>query len=303
MSSTQHKLLDPEHLAKIKALHIRARTVMDGALTGLHRSPHHGSSIEFAEHHEYSTGDEIRHIDWRVYARSDKYYVKRFEHETDLRAMTLIDASSSMSYQSDAAVMSKWEYSAVLAASLSYLLLRQQDAVGLLISDQQVRCYAPPRSRMSHLMHLCEQLTLNPPGNNVGTALNVGTDYLADVVGRRGLIFVISDFLDVDASYFQTLKQLKSRQQHIHLVQVLDPWELRFPFQETTVFRSLESSDQLLAEPQAMRQVYLREMKAFIRSLRRRCLEAGMDYRLVDTGVPLEDSLRNLIAPVQPSEV
>ena len=296
------RLLKPEFLARLKSLVVRARGAVDGVLTGLHRSPHHGSSVEFAEHKEYAPGDEIRHIDWKVYGKSDKYYIKRFEHETNLQAMLLIDASSSMLYKSPAAPVSKWEYGITVAASLAYLLLRQQDAVGLTIADHEVREYVPPRSRSSHLMHLCEVMLAAEPKKGVETSLLVAANQLSEVLTRRGLVFVISDFLDTDRRFFQVLRQLESRRHHVHLFHVLDPWELTFPFDDMTLFRSLETGKPLLAEPRVMREAYLLEIRRFVQDLRRSSLESGMEYRLMQTDVELEAALTTFLA-ARPQEL
>ena len=281
---------------------VRARGAVDGVLTGLHRSPHHGSSVEFAEHKEYAPGDEIRHLDWKVYGKSDKYYVKRFEHETNLQAMLLVDASSSMLYRSPGAPTSKWEYAISLAATLAYLLLRQQDSVGLTIADEVVREYVPPRSRSTHLMHLCELLVTAEPKKGTETSLLVAANQLSEVLTRRGLVFVISDFLDTDTRFFHVLRQLETRRHHVHLFHVLDPWELTFPFDEMTLFRSLETGKPLLAEPRVMREAYLKEIRRFVSELRRSSFESGMEYRLMQTDVELETALTSFLA-ARPQEL
>ena len=269
---------------------------------GLHRSPLHGASVEFAEHKEYALGDEIRHIDWKVYARSDKYYVKRFEQETNLQSMLLMDASASMRYRSNDAQLTKWEYSASMAASIAYLLLRQQDAVGLTVVTDTVKTYVPPRSRSSHLMHLCELLIESEPGKRAPTSLHAAARHLSEVFTRRGVIFVLSDFLDTDSRFFSVLKQLESRRQHVVLLHVMDPWELQFPFDEMTIFRSLESGKEILAEPRVMREAYLREVRRFVTELRTGALEAGMEYRLLDTSIPLEDAMTGFVVGTPQSE-
>ena len=291
MSTNEHTLLKPEHLARLKSLQLKARTVVEGVLSGHHKSPHHGSSVEFAEHKEYSPGDEIKNIDWRVFAKSDKYYVKHYEQETNLQAMLLLDSSASMRYKSADALYSKWEYASIIAASIAYLLLRQQDSVGLSIVDSEVRCFAPPRNRSTHLMHLCELITKNEPVPSVPTKLLAGINHITEVFSRRGLLFVVSDFFESDPEFMRVLRQLKGRRQQVHLLQVLDPWELTFPFDKMTLFKSMESSNQVLAEPRAMRETYLREIQSFVRGLRRDCLEHGMQYSLLDTSLPIEDVL------------
>ncbi len=290
-------LLDPALLGRLKALQLRAVGLVDGVLTGIHKSPHHGSSVEFAEHKEYAHGDEVRHIDWKVFARSDKYYVKRYEQETNLQAVLLVDASASMLYGSAGATATKWDYAMALAAALGYVSLRQMDAIGLVVCDEEVRHWVPPRSRSSHLMHLCDVLVSSTPERGRRTHLHTGVKRLSEVFTRRGHVFVISDLLDPDRAYLPVLKQLESREQHVHLLHVLDPAELSFPFDEVSIFRSLEAPARVLAEPRAMRDAYLREMGRFRDELRAVCFEAGMDYVLCDTSQPLETLLSSMLGP------
>ncbi len=285
------RLLQPDVLARLKSLHLKSKLAADGALSGLHKSPHHGASVEFAEHKVYAPGDEIRHIDWKVFAKSDKYYIKRYEQETNLQAMLLVDASASMLYKSPDALESKWDYACWTAAALAYLLLRQQDSVGLSLAGEAVHVYVPPRSRSSHLMHLCELMVSNTPERETGTNLLAGVTHLSEVLTRRGIVFVISDFLDRDPHFFRVLKQLKGRRQQVHLLHIIDPWELEFPFDDMTVFRSLETSREILAEPRVMRETYVREMHRFIGALRTGSLEAGMGYRRFMTNDPLAAAL------------
>jgi len=289
------RLLKPEALARVHALRMQATQTVDGLLTGLHRSPHHGSSVEFAEHKQYAPGDEIRHIDWRVYAKSDKFYVKRFEQETNMRAMLLCDASASMLYASPDQ-NTKYEYAASLAASFAYVLLRQQDAVGLMVADTEPRAWVPPRSRSSHLTNLCEVLVANTPSIGAQTDLTSATERLSEVFDHRGPVFVFSDFLDTTKRWVEILRQMESRRQHVTLFQVLDPWELSFPFDDMTAFRSLETGRKILAEPRAIRESYLSEMRAFLNEVRVTCLEAGMSYRLVTTDMPLSEALASYLA-------
>ncbi|MEC8023595.1 MAG: DUF58 domain-containing protein [Myxococcota bacterium] len=293
-STAYSQILEPEALARVHSLRLQVTQTVDGLLAGLHRSPHHGSSVEFAEHKEYVPGDEVRHIDWRIYAKSDKYYVKRFEQETNARAMLLCDASASMLYSSEER-RSKYEYAAALAGSLAYILLRQQDAVGLMVADTKTKAWVPPRSRSSHLTHLCEVLVAQSPGSQTSTDISSAVSQLSEVFDRRGLVFVFSDFLDTSREWIQTLRNMQARKQHITLFHVLDPWELTFPFKDMTAFRSLETGRKLLVEPRGMRKAYLREMQRFIDDIRSACLEAGMNYQLMVTSVPLSEALTSIL--------
>jgi len=296
-------LLAPELLARLKSLQLRARRAVDGSLTGLHRSPHFGASVEFAEHKEYAPGDEIRHLDWRVFAKSDKYYVKRYEQETNLQATLLVDTSSSMLYQSPDALCSKWDYTCTISAAIAYILLLQQDSVGLVLVGSDVQEYIPPRNRSSHLVHLCEQLVRHPPKPRTGTNLLKGAQYVSEVLPSRGIVFVLSDFLDTDPRFFDVLKRVQGRGRQVYLLHVLDPWEVNFPFDDMTLFRSLESGRKLMAEPRAMRTKYLEAFQQFLSDLREGARAVGMDHRLLRTDEPFEHVMTSLIRGSRTSTV
>jgi len=292
---SEQTVISPELLTRLSAIHYRAKDIVDGVLNGLHRSPQHGSSVEFAEHIEYAPGDEIRHIDWRAYAKSDKYYVRRFEQETNLRAMILLDVSSSMKYQSPESNQSKWQYAQELAAALAYLMLHQQDAVGITIVDEEIRGYVPPRSHSNHLRHLSQVLATEEPNSGTPTNLTVGANHLLELFSGRGVVFVISDFMDHDSGYLAALRQLHGRRQQVHLLQVLDPWEITFPFPEMTLFQSLETEQTVLAEPRIMRKTYVEEFQRFVDELRQQCMESGFDYRLFRTDSDIIDGITSII--------
>lgn len=283
------RLLVPELLARLMRRQVRVRHAVDGTLTGIHRSPHHGSSVEFTEHKEYSPGDEIRHIDWRVYGRTDRYYVKRFEDETNLRAVFVVDCSGSMGYRGEKARESKLVYAAMIVAHLSYLLLRQQDAVGLIAAADGVRVFLPPRARSAHAIDVTRALEeLTPEGPS---SLEAGLSRVAELGYKRGMVYVLSDlFLDLEPS-FRLLRHLRARRHTVALLHVLDPDELHFPFDQMAHFRAMESDARLLAEPRAIRGSYLRALAAFRDRIERECRDAAIAYQLVDTSTPLEDSL------------
>src|SRR2546421_12086907 len=237
-------MLDPVALAKLQNLELRARTVVEGALAGLHRSPHHGSSVEFAEHKEYSAGDEIKHIDWKAYGKFDKYYVKRFEEETELRAYLLLDCSASMGYAGAGAV-SKLEYARMLAASLAYLLLKQQDQVGMVAFGERLRGYLLPRARSGHLNDLLTALDgVEAQGR---TDLPRALAYLSEVVQRRALVVLFSDLLGTGDEVRHLLRGLRARKHDVVVFHLLDKDELTLPFEGTTIFESMEDDQKLLA--------------------------------------------------------
>jgi uncharacterized protein (DUF58 family) len=279
------QLLDPVALSRLSNLELRARSVVEGALSGLHRSAHHGSSVEFAEHKEYAAGDEIKHIDWKAYGKFDKYYVKRFEEETELRAYLLLDCSASMDYRGSG--VSKLDYARMLAASLAYLLLRQQDQVGMIAFGERLRGYLPPRARSGHLNDLLTALEgVEAKGR---TDLPRALAYLSEVVQRRSLIVLFSDLLGSDDSVRHLLRGLRARKHDVVVFHLLDRDELTLPFEGTTIFESMEDERKLLADPGAVRKAYLKELERFVAEYRVGLAEGDVEYHLVDTArVPAE---------------
>ncbi|MCF6157669.1 MAG: DUF58 domain-containing protein [wastewater metagenome] len=278
---------DPVILSKIANMELRARLIVDGALSGIHKSPFRGSSIEFLEHKEYTPGDEIKHIDWKVHARTDKYYIKQFEEETNLKCYIFLDASGSMGYKSTG--VSKFEYASTLAASLAYLLLKQSDLVGLISFTDTVLQYIPPRSRITHLHFLLNALTgLKTSGkSNISGVLGE----FIEKIGRRSLVIIMSDFFDDIEKILQQLKYFQFKKNEIILFHTLDPYELTFPFETITFFESIEDERRILAEPKSIKERYLSEMNRFLEKFRQTCFENQIDYLLIDTSTPLDQAL------------
>jgi len=286
------KLLDPVALAKLGNLRLRVRAIAEGVLTGLHRSPHHGQSVEFAEHKEYAPGDEIRHIDWKAFGKFDKYYVKRYEHETNLRAFIAVDASASMNYRSGE--LSKLEVATALAAALAYLLVRQQDAVGLLVLREDGVRYVPPRASAGHLQAILEVLEgLEGKGS---TDLTAAADLLSEKARRRAAVFLLSDLFDENPGALKRLLQLRLRKNDLSVFHVLDPAELEFPFEDNTLFQSMEDERFQQANPREIRDSYLEEFGAFLQAARRGCSEMDSDYELVRTDEALDRVLLRYLA-------
>ncbi|TNF30251.1 MAG: DUF58 domain-containing protein [Deltaproteobacteria bacterium] len=282
-SDGKRSLTDPRALARLKGVTLRARRVVDGVLQGLHRSPHHGASIEFAEHKEYTPGDEIRHVDWKAFGRFDKYYVKKYEQETNLQAFCVLDASASMGYGADG-TLTKFEYAGVMITTLAYLLLRQQDAIGLVKYDHEVSEVLPPRSRINHLNHLTTSLeTTKVKG---GTNLEAGLNAVVEFSKKRGLVFVFSDFFSDAEKPFNMLRHLVGRGHQVTVFHVLDGDELSFPFEQMTLFEGMESSRRLLVEPKLVRRAYLKRVAEHQELIRKRCLDSQVGYALVDTREP-----------------
>jgi uncharacterized protein (DUF58 family) len=285
-------LLEPAAVARLADLKLRARTIVEGALSGLHRSPHHGAAIEFAEHKEYSPGDEIRHIDWKAYGKFDKYYVKRYEEETELRAFLVVDCSASMGY-AGAGGTSKLTYATWLAAALAWLLLRQQDQASMLAFAGEVRAFVPPRSRAGHLVDLLSSLErLEAAGK---TDLGRAVDYVSNVARRRAMVVLMSDLLDGGEAALPLLRGLRARHHDVVLLHVLDGDELRLPFDAPTRFEGLEGPEWLLADPRAIRAGYLEAVGRFVDGLRRGCQEGDIGYQLVDTSRPPAEVLLELL--------
>jgi len=281
------QLLDPVALSRLKNLELRARSVVEGALSGLHRSPHHGSSVEFAEHKEYAAGDEIKHIDWKAYGKFDKYYVKRFEQETELRAYLLLDSSASMGYRGRG--ISKLDYARILAASLAYLLLKQQDQVGMVAFGEKLRGFLPPRARSGHLNDLLTALDgVTAEGR---TDLPRALAYLSEVVQRRALVVLFSDLLGTDDQVRHLLRGLRARKHDVVVFHLLDKDELTLPFEGTTIFESMEDDQKLVADPGDVRKAYLAELDRFVEGYRAALREGDVEYHLVDTSTAPADVL------------
>jgi uncharacterized protein (DUF58 family) len=298
------RYLDAETLAKLATMTLRARVVVEGALTGLHRAPHYGSSVEFAEHKEYSAGDEIRHIDWKAYGKFDKYYVKRFEQETEVRAYLYVDCSGSMGYAGTvgggglqppgrSTRRSKLEVASYLAASIAYLLVRQQDQAGLLAFGGALRTYIPPRARPQHLADLLGALEKVTPDGPTDVARAI--DYLTEVVHRRSMIVILSDLFDAPDAVLDRLRHLRARGHEIVVFHVLDPDEMAFPFDGLQVFESMEDERRLLVDTRATRRTYLRELEAFLDTWKHGTTDANLTYQLVDTTRPLDRVLSDFL--------
>ena len=281
---------DPQVLARISSLKITATNMVDGILTGQHRSRHKGASVEFAEYKDYSPGDEIRHIDWKVAGKTDKYHVKQFEQSTNLKCTILLDASGSMAYQSPFEKgESKIDYARNLVAALSYLFLKQFDGVGLTLFNDAVVQHIPPRSKASHLQHILHGLsTLSAKG--VTQVENVLSG-LADRLQGRSMLILVSDFLTRDQDMHKSLKLLRSRGLEVILFHVLHPDELHFPFDGDTVFESLEDDPTVRIDPIDIREEYQKAIQEKIDQLKKISNGLGVDYVFMDTSIPLKQAL------------
>lgn len=288
----EQRFLDPAVLARLGTLELRARTIVEGFLSGLHRSPFRGFSVEFAEYRQYLPGDDLSTIDWKVYARSDRYYVKKFEEDTNLDCYLLLDVSASMGYGSGG--LSKLEYASMLAASLAYLMNRQRDAVGLTAFDERIVAMLPPSARAGHLHQVLlelERLRLGT-GTNVAKPLQV----LADGIAKRGMIVLISDLLDDPERVIDGIRPFRFRGTDVIVFHVLDRDELTFPFERATRFRDIEGSEEMMAVPSAVRADYLAELNRATERFRQEFGSIGIDYTMLDTSEPLESALTAYLA-------
>jgi len=288
------KYLDPRTLAKLQGLELRARSIVEGYVSGVHRSPYHGFSIEFAEHREYAQGDDLRYVDWKVFGKTDKFYLKQYEEETNLVSHMLIDTSESMRYRSTDAPLSKLEYAQCVAASLSYLILQQQDSVGLVTFDSEVRALINASANPSHLKQLLHVMENSRPQRKTRTG-PIFHD-LAERLKRRGLVLILSDLFDDVPSMMAGLKHFRHRRHEVVVFHVLDPAELDFPFRQTTLFRGMEELPDVLTDPRALRSAYLDEFGKFLQSVRKGCRAERIDYVLLRTDQSLEVALSSYLA-------
>jgi uncharacterized protein (DUF58 family) len=279
--TTTYHYLDPEALSRLKNLSLAARRVVEGYFAGLHKSPHKGFSIEFAEHREYTPGMDPRHVDWRVLGRRDKLYVKQYEEETSLRCHLLLDKSASMGYKSDGVALTKLQYASYLAASLAYLIAFQHDAAGLVTFDTAVRDRVPPRQGPGHLRLLMERLEQNQAGGE--TTLSDTFHQLAETIKRRALVVVLSDLFDDPTALLSALKHFRHNKHEVIVFQILDPAEVTFPFDDVTRIEDMESRREITSDPRAFRRAYLDELARFLEAIRGGCRASQIDYVVAQT--------------------
>ncbi len=285
------KYSDPEVLGRIAGLTLRARRVVEGTISGLHRSPFHGFDVEFAEYREYSPGDDLRRLDWRVLGRTDRYYIKQYEEESNLRCTLVMDASRSMKYGSGG--LTKFDYGATVAASLATLLVEQQDPVGLALFDSQERELLPPAATQAQLARIIGQLEQAQPDRE--TALGLVLQKLSEQIKQRGLVIVISDLLTDLNQFYEGIGRLQYRGHEIMVFHVLDKDELELPFNDLVLFRDIEGTEELFAEPWAFRKAYQSAMEEFTSGTRSGCGQRGIDYILLRTDQDLADSLSHYL--------
>ena len=285
MTITQY--LSSEIISKVSPLSIKARLLVEGLIVGMHKSPYHGFSVEFSEHRPYNKGDEIRNIDWKIWGKTDKYFVKEYEEETNLLSHIILDQSKSMTYASNS--ISKLEYAKILSASLSYLMLKQQDGVGLTLFDSSIRISIEPKSKSNHIKSLFSIMEKSKPGpdTNIGDILHIS----AESMKKKGLIILISDFFDDLEAIMSGIKHYRYKGNEVILFHILDPQELNLDFNERTEFLDLETEESITTDPWHIQNDYNKEMKKFIEELKLQCKQNKVDYSLITTDTPVEIAL------------
>ena len=287
--------LDPQTLSNLSGLELKARLIVEGFVSGMHKSPYQGFSVEFAEHREYVPGDDLRYVDWKVYGKSDRDYLKQFEEETNFACYILLDTSESMLYRSEQAAVSKLEYAGYLAAALAYLVIQQQDAVGLATFDREVTHFVRASSRSSQLKQLIHLIETAPTRGE--TSIGPILHELAERITKRGLIIILSDLFDDVDEILLGLKHFRHRRHDVSVVQIIDPAEQDFLFEDPTLFKGLEGLPEQMTEPRSLRGAYQREFEAFLKQVRRGCRDMNMDHVLLRTDQSLGVSLSSFLVP------
>lgn len=288
LDTNYRKYLQPDTVSKLKGLELRARMVVEGFITGLHRSPYHGFSVEFAEHRQYMPGDNIKDIDWKVLAKTDRYYIKQYEEETNLKGYLLLDCSRSMAYSSDNR-LSKFDYAGLLCGALSYMMLRQRDAVGLVTYDDKIRRYIPPRSRSGHLHVLLNEISSQRPSDK--TDISNALHQMAEQIKRRGLIVILSDLLDEPQKIISGLRHFRYYKHEIIVFHILDPRERDFNFGSEAIFKDMETGEEISTLPYQIKKDFSKQVASFVDEISSACRQANIDYHQIDTSMSFDRAL------------
>lgn len=282
------KFLKPAVVAKLKSLELKARTVVEGFMVGYHKSPYHGFSVEFSQHRPYMQGDSIKNLDWKVFAKSERYYIKQYEEETNLLAHIILDSSKSMDYKYDGDV-TKYDYAKVLAASLAYLLIKQQDAVGLAIFSDEVKSYLTPKSKWTYLRQILLEIERSNPDST--TKISESINAIVENIKTKGLIIIISDFLDNVNEVLDSLKKFYYKKNDVIVFHILDPIEKNFGFSKDSIFIDMETKEELTTQPIQIQKAYSDAMKEYLSTLKSGCEKYGFDYNLIDTTSSFDNAL------------
>ncbi len=282
------KNLDPAFISKLNSLELKARYVVEGFMVGLHKSPYHGFSVEFSQHRSYMQGDPIKNIDWNVYAKSDKYFIKQFEEETNLISHINLDISASMDYKHSGEI-TKLEYANILAASLIYIMIQQQDAVGLSLYSDKIENYLPPKSTKVYSRNLMKAIETTGASSKTDTAKCLNA--IADKIKRRGLVVIISDLFDDPDTMLSTIKKFHFKKNEVIVFQVLDPIEQSFAFGKDAIFIDKETGEEMTTQPNQIQKAYQDSMKDYLERLKSECLSHGIEYNLISTTTPFDKAL------------
>ena len=296
-STDYRKYLEPRTLARVSSLDLRARLIVEGLQTGMHRSPYQGISVEFAQHRQYVPGDDIRHVDWKVFGRTDKIYLKQYLEETNLHLILIVDASESMGFGSVTNGKESWtkyDHATAIAASLAYMAIQQQDSVGLAIFDQVLSRYFKPSNHPGQWKLVVNELQQVPRWNKTNTGKIL--DQIAEKLNHRSLIVLLSDFFDDVENIKKGLRHLRYKKHEIMMFQVMDPQEIEFPFEDVTLFKGLEEMGELLTEPRSLRDGYLKQLADFTEGLKKLCRGMNIDFTRMSSGDPLDVALSGFLA-------
>src|SRR5829696_2787929 len=292
------KYLDPRTLARISSLDLRARLIVEGLMTGMHRSPYQGASVEFAQHRPYVAGDDIRHVDWKVLGKTDRVYLKQYIEETNLHLICVVDASESMGFgtvgKKGDATWTKYDHATAIAASLSYMAIQQQDSVGLAVFDNELKRYFKPSNSPGQWKVVVQELQQVPRWNKTNTGKIL--DQIAEKLNHRSLIVILSDFFDDIESIQSGLRHLRYKKHELMVFQILDPMEVNFPFEDVTLFKGLEGLGDLLTEPRALREGYLAKHNDFTEQMKKMCRGMHIDFQRMNSGDTLDVALSGFLA-------
>jgi len=286
------KYLNPAIISKLNSLELKARLVVEGFMVGLHKSPYHGFSVEFTEHRPYMQGDNLKDVDWKVYGKTERYFIKQYEEETNLKSYILLDISKSMDYTSGENI-TKLNYSIILVAALSYLMIKQQDAVGLSLYSEQIDKYFPPKATRAYLLEILKNLSTVKASSKTNTAASLNS--IAEKIKRRGLVVIVSDFFDDINSILSALKHFRYKNNEVIVFQVLDPLERSFAFGRDAVFKDLETGAEMTTQPYQIQKAYKDAMSNFISKIKSECRNSNIEYNLIETSTPFDKAIFNYI--------
>ncbi|NWF49186.1 MAG: DUF58 domain-containing protein [Ignavibacteriaceae bacterium] len=286
------EFLKPSIISKIISLELRARLVVEGFMVGLHKSPYHGFSVEFTEYRPYMQGDSLKDVDWKVYGKTDRYFIKQYEEETNLRSYILLDISKSMNFSSGGN-FSKLSYGITLAAALSYMMINQQDAVSLTLYSDSIEKYLPPKSSRSYLQEILKELTKVTSSQKTNTASCLNE--ISEKIKRRGLVIIISDMFDDPEATIRAIKRFRYQKNEVIVFQLLDPLERSFGFGKDAVFIDMETGEEITTQPYQIQKAYIESVNSFINRIKSECLNSNIEYNLIDTSESFDKSLYNYI--------